>query len=97
MIFDRHEKTLEERVLIEIQELIENEVYPSVSRIAKNLSKEKSLNSILIAIEKLEKKSFIQRNDSKKIVGITNSGKAFLDRDTIKFKNVLRTISLPIL
>lgn len=97
MFFGRNDKTLEEKVLIEIDDLQKKDVYPSVWKIAKNLWKEKSLNSILIAIEKLEKKNFIQRNENKKIVAVTNSGKAFLDRDIIKFKNILRTVSLPIL
>ncbi len=96
MLFDVSEKSLEEKVLIEINRLFSEEVYPSIGKIAKNLNMEKSLLSIQIALDKLTKKGFIKKNHIWKIENITENGLMFLNQWNYKLKNFLKTVSIPI-
>ena len=73
MFFKNSDKSLEFRVLSEINSLLLIGEYPSVSKIAKRLGMENSLNSVQIANNKLVSKGFLIKNPEGKIVSITES------------------------
>ena len=97
MILVNNDKSLEERVLIEIDILLAEGTYPSIGKIAKRLDMENSLNSIQISTDKLVAKGFITKDEKRKISCITPNGKIFLQRDDMKLRNTLKTIDIPIL
>ena len=97
MFFNNNDKSLEEKVLIEIGSLLDDGVYPSIGKIAKRLDMENSLNSIQIATDKLLAKGFITKDEKRKISSITENGKIFLRGNDTRLANNFRTVDVPIL
>lgn len=73
MFFKNNDRPLEFRVLSEINSLLLIGEYPSVSKIARRLGMENSLNSIQNTNNKLVSKDFLIKNTEGKIVSITES------------------------
>lgn len=62
MFFKKSDQPIEFRVLLEMNSLLLGGEYPSVSKIAKRLGMENSLNSIQIANNKLVSKGLIVKD-----------------------------------
>ncbi len=93
-----NKNSTEYKVLVEINNLINDGIYPSVSKIAKWIGKSNSLNSVLIATEKLKVNWFIIKNEDNKIGWLTEKWLSFLKwNNSINLRNILKTFDLPII
>lgn len=97
MFFKNIWKTFNEKVLIEINSLLEEGVYPSIWKIAGRMGKANSLRSIQLATDKLEEEGYIAKDEERKIAGITELWISLLWTWEKIMRNVFNAFNIPIL
>jgi repressor LexA len=97
MFFKNIWKTFNEKVLIEINSLLEEGIYPSIWKIAGRMSKANSLRSIQLATDKLEEDGYIVKDEERKISSITEIWMELLGTWEKMMRNVFNAFNIPIL